>query len=68
MYGAIKDLDSDKGFRVFGTVLVIALPENKVDLEWDSDPITDMIADSIVAVILQASSSPASVKGIDFII
>lgn len=35
----------------------------KVKLEWSSDPINDMIADSIIAVILQADSSPASVKG-----
>jgi hypothetical protein len=34
-----------------------------VSLEWASDPINDMIADSIVAVVLQADSSPASVKG-----
>jgi cleavage and polyadenylation specificity factor subunit 3 len=34
-----------------------------VKLEWDSDPINDMIADSIIAVVLQADSSPASVKG-----
>lgn len=33
-------------------------------LEWDSDPISDMIADSVVAVILQADCSPASVKGL----
>jgi hypothetical protein len=34
-------------------------------LEWDSDPVNDMIADSIIAVILQTELNPSGIS-IDF--
>lgn len=50
---------------MFNSVSITTVADtHTVTLEWDSDPINDMIADSIVAVVLQADSSPASVKGI----
>jgi cleavage and polyadenylation specificity factor subunit 3 len=44
-------------------VLVTDLSNNRLLLEWDGNAVNDMIADSIVAVVMQAESSPASVKG-----
>lgn len=38
----------------------------KLFLEWTSNPVHDMVADSIVAIVLESESSPASVKGITF--
>ncbi len=32
-------------------------------LEWEGNAVNDMIADSVLAIILQAEASPASVKG-----
>ncbi|KAJ3346062.1 hypothetical protein HDU91_007151 [Kappamyces sp. JEL0680] len=63
MYGTVQAIEKDNGFKVFDAVVVVPGQDSKVALEWDSDPINDMIADSVIAVILQASSSPASVKG-----
>lgn len=34
----------------------------QITLTWDSTPVNDMIADSILTVVLQAEISPASVK------
>jgi cleavage and polyadenylation specificity factor subunit 3 len=65
MYGKIETLD-EKSFRVFDTVNVTALEDNQhLVLEWKGDTINDMIADSVLAVIIQAESSPASVKGLN---
>lgn len=36
--------------------------ENELTLEWESSVVTDMIADSTLALILGIESSPASVK------
>lgn len=62
MYGSIEEIQD--GFMVFNSVSVFLNQKetSKVTLEWNSDPINDMIADSIVAVVLQADNSPASVK------
>ena len=35
-----------------------------MELEWEGNSINDMISDSVVAIIIQAETSPASVKGI----
>lgn len=63
MYGALE-YTKDDSYRIFNAVSLYTpsdLPA-RIVLEWDSNPIHDMIADSIVTVILQAQSSPASVK------
>lgn len=62
MYGTIKQIDEDS-FRVFDTVTVSTSEDgNYLHLEWKGDAINDMIADSVLAVIIQSESSPASVK------
>jgi cleavage and polyadenylation specificity factor subunit 3 len=71
MYGAVEILKTG-GFRVFNAINVFTSHESedanvtgefRVTLEWDSNPVNDMIADSVLALILQADTSPASVKG-----
>jgi cleavage and polyadenylation specificity factor subunit 3 len=64
MYGSLELLKENR-FKVFNAVVVMTSSDNSpnVDLEWESSPVNDMIADSVIAVILQADSSPASVKG-----
>jgi cleavage and polyadenylation specificity factor subunit 3 len=61
MYGEVKNLDPCT-LQVFGCVKVTQEEEEKVILEWKGSPVNDMIADSVVTVVLQAESSPASVK------
>ncbi|KAJ3355986.1 Cleavage and polyadenylation specificity factor subunit 3 [Entophlyctis luteolus] len=68
MYGKVKALDDadvdddlDSGFVVFHTVHVKCL-EGRYSLEWMGNEVNDMIADSIIAVVIQAESCPASVK------
>ncbi|KAI8894305.1 beta-lactamase-like protein, partial [Globomyces pollinis-pini] len=61
MYGTLIEIKGQ--YKVFNVINVIPTTDsNKINLEWDSNPMNDMIADSIVAIILQADSSPASVK------
>jgi cleavage and polyadenylation specificity factor subunit 3 len=70
MYGplekSVTSLDSaNDSYLIFNAVTLTSFgKENNgsVSLEWDSDPINDMIADSVVTVVLQAEISPASVK------
>jgi len=39
------------------------LQTDELEIEWEGNPINDMIADSVLAVVLQSGTSPASVKG-----
>ncbi|KAJ1987640.1 endoribonuclease ysh1 [Dimargaris cristalligena] len=49
--------------RVYNTVDVVHKPElGVVELEWIGNYVNDMVADSILAIILNVESSPASVK------
>eukprot|EP00842_Homolaphlyctis_polyrhiza_P005194 jgi/Hompol1/5676/HPOL_004648-RA len=65
MYGSVVELGT-RSFKVFDTVTVSMPKEDafvpQVQLSWESNPVSDMIADSVMAVLLQADSSPASVK------
>jgi cleavage and polyadenylation specificity factor subunit 3 len=36
--------------------------QSSIVLEWVSSPVNDMVADSIVALILSVETSPSSVK------
>jgi hypothetical protein len=47
---------------IHGQVMVTHCPPEKVLIEWTTDPITDMVADSIVALTMHAQCSPASFK------
>ncbi|KAI9340894.1 cleavage and polyadenylation specificity factor subunit 3 [Obelidium mucronatum] len=63
MYGGCKSVeDDDDAFMVFNTVRVKNLDNNRLLLEWDGNNVNDMVADSVLAIVLQAESSPASVK------
>ncbi|KAI9087671.1 beta-lactamase-like protein, partial [Phlyctochytrium arcticum] len=64
MYGPVETTGK-RSFVVFDTVKVIQSPDlRRYTLEWEGNATSDMIADSVVAVIVQAASSPASVKGL----
>lgn len=45
-----------------GAVTVVQTREYEVALEWESNAANDMIADSVLALILGIDASPASVK------
>ncbi|TPX44505.1 hypothetical protein SeMB42_g04306 [Synchytrium endobioticum] len=60
-YVEVEESDED-GIKVFGTVTVSQPGSGVVMLEWEGNSVNDMIADSILAVVMQAESSPASVK------
>lgn len=55
--------------RVFDTIDIKKLNSNtnQVTLEWIGNAMNDMVADSVLAVLLSIDSSPASVKGIYYI-
>ena len=47
---------------MFGSVTVVEGDGSSLGLEWESDVVTDMVADSVLSVILQVESNPTSVK------
>ncbi|KAJ1554586.1 Cleavage and polyadenylation specificity factor subunit 3, partial [Nowakowskiella sp. JEL0078] len=60
MYGTVELLS--KGIiRVFDVVTVSNVGD-QIILEWDGNVINDVIADTVIAIVIQAESSPASVK------
>lgn len=61
MFGTIKE-DSD-GFLILDLIRLKYDSKGLVRVEWDGNHLSDMIADSIVGIIIEAESSPASVKG-----
>lgn len=74
MFGTVQETDlskvdgsTEKGsvLRVFDTIDIKKLQGagNQLMLEWIGNAMNDMVADSVLAVILSVDSSPASVKG-----
>ncbi|KAJ3041824.1 Cleavage and polyadenylation specificity factor subunit 3 [Rhizophlyctis rosea] len=62
MYGRVEVIGK-RSCRVFDTVTVTQNSDLKTyALEWEGNSINDMVADSVVAILAQAESSPASVK------
>ncbi|KAJ8652014.1 hypothetical protein O0I10_012358 [Lichtheimia ornata] len=73
MFGTVQETDlskvdgsTEKGsvLRVFDTIDIKKLQGagNQLMLEWIGNAMNDMVADSVLAVILSVDSSPASVK------
>ncbi|KAI7859468.1 beta-lactamase-like protein [Circinella umbellata] len=73
MFGTINESSLEKAaksgekgtvLRVFDTIDIKQLEgrNNQLTLEWIGNAMNDMIADSVLAVILSVDSSPASVK------
>ncbi|KAJ3328415.1 Cleavage and polyadenylation specificity factor subunit 3 [Blyttiomyces sp. JEL0837] len=61
MYGKIQEND-DGSLMVFKTVMITKVGTDRICLEWEGNSVNDMIADSVVALIMQSQISPASVK------
>jgi len=53
-----------KAFLVHGSVRVSKQESSSVLLEWKSNPANDMIADSLVALMMNVESNPGAVKAI----
>ncbi|EGG02623.1 uncharacterized protein MELLADRAFT_38438 [Melampsora larici-populina 98AG31] len=65
MYGRIEegiDLNDKLTFRVMETVDVKKVEDHQVLLEWVGSVTNDMIADSVLALLLGIDRSPASLK------
>ncbi|TPX30411.1 hypothetical protein SmJEL517_g06025 [Synchytrium microbalum] len=66
MWGSLEYVetedDEEEAVKVFDTVTVSQPASGMVMLEWEGNSVNDMIADSILAVVMQSESSPASVK------
>jgi cleavage and polyadenylation specificity factor subunit 3 len=74
MFGTVSETELQEGdgagnqqgavIRVFDTIDVKKLTSspNQVTLEWIGNAMNDMVADSVLAVLLSIDSSPASVK------
>lgn len=75
MFGTIQEVDLEKAsgtsnqqgtvLRLLDTIDIkrLAGKPNQVTLEWIGNAMNDMVADSVLSVILSVDSSPASVKG-----
>jgi cleavage and polyadenylation specificity factor subunit 3 len=75
MFGTIHEVDLEKAsgtsnqqgtvLRILDTIDIKRLADkpNQVTLEWIGNAMNDMVADSVLSVILSVDSSPASVKG-----
>ncbi|KAG8947047.1 endoribonuclease ysh1 [Tulasnella sp. 424] len=66
MYGFVQEgLDKESGarvMRVMGAIDVKQTSETELMLEWIASASNDMVADSVIAVLMGIDSSPASVK------
>jgi len=62
MFEEIKETQYDDvlAIKVHEALYVINSSSSYVTLDWVSNPVTDMIADSIVAIILQINQNPAN--------
>lgn len=72
MFGEVTETEMNDGEDVEGTVVRVCdtidvkrynTNPNQVTLEWIGNAMNDMVADSVLAVVLSIDSSPASVKG-----
>ncbi|CAG8594431.1 10755_t:CDS:10 [Cetraspora pellucida] len=65
MYGPLEEtLDDDNvpTFTILDNIKVRHISKNQVQLEWLGTSMNDNIADSVLAILLNIESSPASVK------
>lgn len=65
MYGKIvegRDQEGVPTMRIMQTVDVKLSDKHEVAIEWVGGATNDMVADSVLAVVLGIESSPASVK------
>lgn len=65
MYGKIaqgKDAEGHLTLRIMETVDVKMVDKHELAIEWVGGVTNDMIADSVLAVVLGIEGSPASVK------
>eukprot|EP00127_Corallochytrium_limacisporum_P004179 Clim_evm124s157 gene=Clim_evmTU124s157 len=61
MYGNVEQIGKEH-LQVFGILDIARNSDDSVKLEWVSNAVNDMIADSVAAVILQLESHPSMVK------
>ncbi|EFA80253.1 beta-lactamase domain-containing protein [Heterostelium album PN500] len=57
-----KTKDDKPTIKIYGSILITYNVGSHVTIEWDSNPVTDMVADSIVALIMQIESNPFSLR------
>lgn len=57
----IEDI-SDRSLIVCGAVQVTLSASGKYCFEWEGDGVSDLIADSLIAILCQAETSPATIK------
>ncbi|KAG8962026.1 endoribonuclease ysh1 [Tulasnella sp. 419] len=65
MYGNVeegRDKSDNRVMRVMGAVDVKMTAETDLTLEWAASASNDMIADSVIAIVMGIDHSPASVK------
>ncbi|PRP78496.1 putative cleavage and polyadenylation specificity factor [Planoprotostelium fungivorum] len=51
-----------KGLRVCNTVDVLRASGENILVEWSSDPVNDMIADTVICIILQSQLNPRGIS------
>ncbi|CAL8460817.1 g348 [Coccomyxa elongata] len=60
--GSVSGNASGETLRVASTVTLTHRPPDSVVMEWQGDPVSDAIADTVVAVILQSGDEPPAVS------
>lgn len=61
MFGEFEQVDSEC-LRIMDAVKLQKVARNEIVLEWLGDVVNDVVADSVVSLILQIDSHPASVR------
>jgi cleavage and polyadenylation specificity factor subunit 3 len=65
MYGKIQqgvDAEGVPTMRIMSTVDIKAVGKYELSIEWVGSVTNDMVADSVIALVLGVDGSPASVK------
>ncbi|GAM22951.1 hypothetical protein SAMD00019534_061260, partial [Acytostelium subglobosum LB1] len=57
-----KTSDDRPIIKIYDSITLTYNTGSHVTIEWDSNPVTDMVADSIVAMIMQIESNPFSLR------
>jgi len=60
----LSSFNEQQTVKILGMVTVSSTPQSQVIVEWNSNPINDMVADSVISMILYVESNPASIKAL----
>lgn len=54
--------ESKPAYQVHDAVTIEHTSTSSISLEWNANPVSDMLADSVLALVLQLESNPRNFK------